>query len=62
MTRYIELTQGRSAWVAQIWVRGEYKYLGLFEDVTDAAMEYDRVATENFGEFASVNFPSNGGN
>jgi hypothetical protein len=49
-------------WVAQIWVRGEYNYLGLIEDVSDAAMEYDRAATENFGEFASVNFPPIGGN
>lgn len=45
----------RRKWQAQINVRGKYKYLGLFEDVRDAANAYDAAARELHGEYARTN-------
>lgn len=46
-----------SKWVAQIHTPPRSRYIGLFEDETEAAKAYDRVALELYGEFAKINFP-----
>lgn len=40
---------------AQIRVNGRNHYLGLFEDMRDASLAYDRAAIEHFGPFAVTN-------
>jgi hypothetical protein len=40
-------------WVAQI----AGHHLGYFADEAEAALAYDRIAREHFGEFAWLNFP-----
>lgn len=42
----------------QIKANGECLYLGLFEDVIDAALAYDSAARRIHGEFARLNFPT----
>ena len=44
-------------WRARICYNGIKKQLGLFSDVEDAAMVYDRAAKKYHGEFATLNFP-----
>jgi len=44
-------------WRALIRIEGKLTHLGLFIIEEDAAIAYDTSATENFGEFARINFP-----
>lgn len=44
--------KGAKKWMAQIVVREERKYLGLFDRVEDAHQAYVSAAREGFGEFA----------
>lgn len=44
-------------WRASIVVNKKQIVLGYFANIEDAARAYDEAAIENFGEFASTNFP-----
>uniref|UniRef100_A0A6H1ZNF2 Putative homing endonuclease n=1 Tax=viral metagenome TaxID=1070528 RepID=A0A6H1ZNF2_9ZZZZ len=46
-------------WKAYLRYRGNFLYLGVFENETDAAMAYDKKAKELFGEFVYLNFSNN---
>lgn len=39
-------------WLAQIQVRGEYKYLGVYSDLSEAVAVYQAAAKGAFGKFA----------
>jgi hypothetical protein len=44
-------------WASYIVVNNHQIYLGLFQDIIDAANAYDSSAKKYFGEFARLNFP-----
>lgn len=39
-------------WQAEIRIAGDRKYLGVFDDIEDAAAAYNEAAVERFGDFA----------
>ena len=43
-------------WHAQIALNNKVIYLGLFNDLVEAAKAYDKKALELFGEYARLNF------
>ena len=47
----------RKPWRARIRIDGVLKGLGYFDSAEAAAMRYDEVAIESWGEYASPNFP-----
>lgn len=44
-------------WRATIRAYGHQRFLGLYNDINEAARAYDAAAVELFGEFARLNFP-----
>ena len=44
-------------WDVQIRYNGKTKFIGSFENETEAAKAYDEVAKKHQGEFAVLNFP-----
>lgn len=44
-------------WRAGAKINGKPKYLGMFDNIIDAAIAYDRAVYEFHGEFAQANFP-----
>lgn len=50
------LPSGR--WRAQIRSSGHQRHVGVYATADEAARAYDAAATEAFGEFARLNFPT----
>lgn len=46
-----------SKWRAEIRISGKAKFLGYFDDPTEAALVRDKAAVSLHGEFAFLNFP-----
>lgn len=47
----------KKKWRAQIKINGKNINIGYFDNPIEAARTYDKVAKENFGKFAYLNFP-----
>ena len=47
----------KSPWRAVINIDGKHKELGYYKSEVDAALAYDKAASEHYGQFARVNFP-----
>lgn len=52
--------RGNKNFFAQIGYLNKMIYIGTFENEIDAAKAYDEKAKELFGEYAYLNFPTNG--
>lgn len=50
------VARANSKWRASISLDGNTRYLGVFENESEAARAYDRAAVEIHGEFACLNF------
>jgi hypothetical protein len=50
----------RNAFRADIGYKSRRKFLGHFDNETDAALAYDRAAIELYGDYACLNFPKEG--
>lgn len=57
----VSLIRSSGKWGAWIRANGKSQTLGRYTTEQEAARAYDRAALVSFGEFARVNFPSNGG-
>lgn len=55
----VSLHSQNKKWIAQVCGRASKRssYAGSFRTELEAAREYDRIAIEEFGEFAKLNFP-----
>lgn len=51
---------GRATWRAQVWHNGRPHFTGRYASELEAARAYDAVALALFGEFARLNFATNG--
>lgn len=47
----------KKKWQAQIYIHNELVYLGLFDNIIEAAKSYDRAAILYHGNFCRLNFP-----
>lgn len=56
-SRFVGVHRHKDKWQAGMRCRGEYFYLGLFEDEVEAAQARDRKAYELHGAYAYLNFP-----
>ncbi len=56
-SRFVGVHRHGDKWHASIRCRGEYFYLGLFDDEVEAAKARDRKAYELHGEYAYLNLP-----
>ncbi|MGA2323079.1 MAG: HNH endonuclease [Sedimentisphaerales bacterium] len=53
----VHFAKKMNKWAAQIKYRGGKKWLGYFDNETDAAKAFDAAARKYHGEFARLNFP-----
>lgn len=53
----VSWSKQKNKWQAHIESKGKQINLGLFTNLVDAAIAYDKAAKELHGEFASLNFP-----
>jgi hypothetical protein len=53
---YQGVSRHKLKWKAEIVMNQKFIYLGLFENLKDAALAYDDAALKHFGEFANTNF------
>ena len=51
----VSLKKGTVKWIAQIRLNNKIHYIGVFKNEKDAAIAYNKKASELFGEFASLN-------
>jgi hypothetical protein len=51
----------RNSFRADIRYKCKRRFLGHFDNETDAAKAYDKAALELFGDYANLNFPKDGG-
>jgi hypothetical protein len=58
-SQYLGVSKHRGKWAAGITSNYKFKRLGVYENEVDAALAYDRAASEMHGSFANLNFPSN---
>ena len=58
-TGYKGVTAKRNKWQARIYDKGRLIVLGCFNTPEEAALAYDKKATEIFGNHAFINFPRN---
>lgn len=49
--------KGKKKWVARVYKDGRYVFVKSFSTAVDAAIAYDKVAKELYGNFAKLNFP-----
>lgn len=47
----VSWNSGRGKWMAQIWIEGGRKYLGLYHSEEEAKQAYERAADGRFGEY-----------
>jgi len=47
----------KKKWQAQIYVNGQFKFLGYFKNEIQAAKAYDEAAKKHYGQFACLTFP-----
>lgn len=52
---YSKTRRGTKKYIAQIGINGKMKFIGCFYNPVDAAIAYNRVASELHGEFANLN-------
>jgi hypothetical protein len=45
----------RNKWTARIMINGEYKHLGLFDNILNAVNAYNKIAKTYYGEYAWLN-------
>ncbi len=60
-SKYLGVSPNKNNWRAQITKDGEKFYLGTFKTELEAALIYDKKATELYGDCAHVNFPPSDG-
>jgi len=53
----VSFNRRKKKWIAQIRYNSKHKFIGYFDDETEAAKAYDKEAKKHQGEFAVLNFP-----
>ena len=52
----VTFDSSRKKWISQINIDRKHIYIGRFKCEKRAALEYDKMASKLFGEFANLNF------
>ncbi len=56
-SQFVGVYRRRDKWIAHVTHRGQFYYVGIFNDEVEAAKARDRKAYELHGEYAYLNFP-----